>query len=151
MNLGKRGEGYVVIQFVLLALTFIAPRFDNYRFNGLTRGLGLFLLLMGLVIAIVSIMKLGQNLTALPHPKDNAQLVSTGIYALVRHPIYSALIFISFGWAIWNSSLVALSISVVLGIFLDLKSRREEHYLQQMFPDYASYKKRVKKFIPFGY
>jgi protein-S-isoprenylcysteine O-methyltransferase Ste14 len=115
------------------------------------RWLGFLFLLIGLVIAFISIVKLGQNLTALPHPKDNAQLVTTGIYAFLRHPIYSALIFIGFGWALWNSSLLSLFIALILGIFLDLKSRREEHYLQKLFSEYVDYKKRVKKFVPFVY
>jgi protein-S-isoprenylcysteine O-methyltransferase Ste14 len=43
---------------------------------------------------------------------------------------------------------VALALSVVLAIVLDLKARREEEWLRERFPDYAAYAARTKRFIP---
>jgi protein-S-isoprenylcysteine O-methyltransferase Ste14 len=106
---------------------------------------------LGLLIGIIAITKLGQNLTPLPHPKDDSELVTHGVYAWVRHPIYSSLILISLGWALLNSSPLTFFITLLLGIFLDIKSRREEQYLQDKFAAYVDYKKRVKKFVPFVY
>jgi protein-S-isoprenylcysteine O-methyltransferase Ste14 len=151
MNLGKRGQGYVIIQVVLLVLVALAPRVNSALPHLTLRILGGCLLGMGLLMGVLAVTKLGQNLTALPHPKEDSSLVTSGIYSLVRHPIYSSVILLAFGWATWNASLLTLFLAFVLLGFFDIKARREEFYLQQKFVAYANYKRRVKKFIPFVY
>jgi protein-S-isoprenylcysteine O-methyltransferase Ste14 len=153
MQLGKRGEGYVVIQLLLLLLVAVSPWLDQNTFYGgaIVKILGGLFLVIAIGIAIVSITKLGQNLTALPQPKAQSQLVASGIYAFIRHPIYSSLMLISLGWALWHSSLVTFGSALLLCIWLELKSRREEAYLQEKFANYPAYAKKVKKFIPFIY
>jgi protein-S-isoprenylcysteine O-methyltransferase Ste14 len=152
MNLGKRGEGYVIIQFALIALVVLAPRMNQASAIPMSlRMLGGYLLATGLLIGVLAVIRLGQNLTALPHPKEDSSLITSGIYGLVRHPIYSSVILLAFGWASWNASLLTLFLAFVLLGFFDIKARREEFYLQQKFVAYANYKRRVKKFIPFVY
>jgi protein-S-isoprenylcysteine O-methyltransferase Ste14 len=46
---------------------------------------------------------------------------------------------------------LTLLLSVVLFVFFDIKSRREERMMLRQFPDYAAYRQRVKKLIPFVY
>jgi protein-S-isoprenylcysteine O-methyltransferase Ste14 len=69
---------------------------------------------------------LSQNLTPLPHLRDEGQLVKTGIYGLVRHPMYSGVIYIALAYVSWQMSWVHLVGSIVLFVFLDAKSRKEE-------------------------
>jgi protein-S-isoprenylcysteine O-methyltransferase Ste14 len=94
---------------------------------------------------------LGHNLTPLPRPKDDATLVVTGAYRLVRHPIYSGLTAMAFGWGMWVHGWLTLGYALLLFAFFDLKSRREERWLMEKFPDYAAYQRRVRKLIPFVY
>ena len=94
---------------------------------------------------------LGQNLSVLPHPKDDAELVISGAYRLVRHPIYSGLIIGAVGWALLNASVMTLIYAFMLFVLFDLKSRREERYLTFKFPQYVEYKRLVHKLIPFVY
>lgn len=150
--MGGRGEGYVVVQVLLLIAVIFAPRLEsiNPSHNAL-RLVGVIFLLFGLLVAFLAIMSLGQNLTPLPHPKDKAQLVTSGVYAYVRHPIYSSILLLALGWAAWNASLFTLLATLILAIFFDLKARREERFLQQKFAAYQDYKMRVKKFIPYLY
>ncbi len=152
MGLGKRGEGYVLIQIILLILVALAPNYDALQNQNLfLRISSALVFIFGLAMGILSIAKLGQNLTALPRPKEDSELVTSGVYAWVRHPIYSSLILMSLGWAGWNSSPLAFLCALALVIFFDFKARREERYLQDKFAVYIDYKKRVKKFIPFIY
>jgi len=67
----------------------------------------------------------------------------------VRHPIYSGIIIGAFGWSLLRGSIIALVLSVALLVFFHLKSRREERWLVERYPEYADYQKRVKKIIPF--
>jgi protein-S-isoprenylcysteine O-methyltransferase Ste14 len=115
------------------------------------RGLGGVLLLMGGLLALAGLLRLGPNLSVLPHPVDNAELVRSGAYGLVRHPIYSGILLGALGWALLWGSWLALGLALVGVVFFDLKSRREERALVARFPDYAAYQRQVKKLFPFIY
>ena len=91
---------------------------------------------------------LGRNLTPLPKPKADAQLVTSGLFAWIRHPIYSALMLLTFGSSLERGHLIALILSACLAVLLEFKSRREESWLLEQFPEYAAYRSRVKKFLP---
>lgn len=155
--LGKQGEGYVVIQFLLFGLLFFAPRWaafgedwgERWTNVGLITGAILMLAAVGFIVA--GMVHLGENLTAVPHPKENGRLVQSGAYAVVRHPIYSGIILGAFGWGLVNASLLTLLLAIVLLVFFDIKSRQEERWLREKFDDYTSYQKRVKKLVPFLY
>ncbi|GAM10359.1 hypothetical protein OR1_02648 [Geobacter sp. OR-1] len=89
------------------------------------------------------------GISPLPVPKNSATLVVTGAYRLVRHPIYSGIIFIAFGWGLWVNSFLTIGYAVLLFIFFDVKSGYEERLLVEKFPEYVTYRKRVKKLLPF--
>ena len=55
------------------------------------------------------------------------------------------------GWAIFVQGWLTLAYSAMLVLFFDVKSRREEAWLTQRFPDYLDYQRRVRKLIPFIY
>ena len=153
---GARGEWYFIAQVFLLALILLAPLVPGQPawplvLAWLARALGLLLGLVGLVLALAGVFGLGNNLSVLPHPKEEAELIEAGAYALVRHPIYSGLIMGAFGWALLTNSLAALALALALLGFFEIKSRREERQLLARFPDYADYQRRVHKFFPFIY
>jgi len=153
----SRGEWFVIIQVFLVALVALAPGLDPVRLDlpggGRAMGIviGVALGVLGLAVVLSGFVALGSNLTPLPHPKDDATLVQTGIYALVRHPLYSGVVIGAVGWALINVSLLTLLLAVVLFVFFDIKSRREERWLVHKFPEYAAYRQHVHKLIPFVY
>ncbi len=154
---GSRGEWYVVVQFILLGLVALAPLLPvghaawPQPLGMIARAAGLLLGAGGAALAVVGVLGLGRNLSALPHPKEGAFFVEQGAYRLVRHPIYSGLTFGCLGWALLTNSLAALALAVVVLAFFDLKSRREERWLMAKFPEYAGYRRRVRKLIPYLY
>lgn len=109
------------------------------------------LFITGILLAAVGVLNLGKNLTPLPHPKEHATLVVSGAYRVVRHPIYSGIIFMVFGWGLWLNSWLTVGYAVLFFAFFDIKSRREERLLAAKFPDYTDYRARVRKLIPFVY
>lgn len=109
------------------------------------------LLLVAVVCGSLGAINLGRHLTPFPKPRTNAQLVRSGIYRLIRHPLYSALLSGALGWSFLRASWPALLAALALALFLDAKARREERWLRQQFPDYSEYEKRVRRFIPWIY
>lgn len=152
-----RGEWYIIIQTFLFALVALGPNWPDAR-AGLPTGWyvaalvsGVVLGAAGLFLAIAGVLALGNNLSVLPHPKDDATLTQAGVYCLVRHPIYSGLVIGAAGWALINISLLTLGYAVILFAFFDIKSRREERWLVRKFPEYVPYQQRVRKLLPFVY
>lgn len=112
---------------------------------------GAFLLLAAAVCGIAGTVALGRNLTPFPQPSSSTRLVRSGIYGLMRHPLYTAVICGSVGWALVWQSWPALVTALVLGPFFDAKARREERWLRQRFLAYARYEERVRRFLPWVY
>jgi protein-S-isoprenylcysteine O-methyltransferase Ste14 len=155
---GDRGEYWAVAQvFLLLVFALFPPnRPSSIELDSSTWQYTSWILTAifgGLAIVFLgrSLFDLGQNLTPLPHPRDEGQLVKTGIYGLVRHPMYGGVIYLALAYASWQMSWVHLVGSIVLFVFFDAKSRKEEVWLTEKFSDYASYSVSVKKLIPWIY
>lgn len=147
----------MIAQFALFGLVALAPRTlplfpewsSSFKIVGAFAGGGL--LLTGTFLATAGVLKLGRNLTPFIIPKEGATLLEQGAYRLVRHPIYSGLLQMAFGWSLWVHGWLTLGYSLILLVIFDLKSRREELFLLKTFPGYAVYSSRVKRLIPFIY
>jgi protein-S-isoprenylcysteine O-methyltransferase Ste14 len=155
---GERGEYWVIMQVVLFIGFSILPVYPftsktnvlpvwHYVSDALAVLFGLF----SLVILTLGLKDLGNNLTPLPHPKDSGKLVTSGVYGLVRHPIYSGVIFLAIAYTIWQWSLTHGIGVLVLILFFDIKGRKEEAWLRDKFPEYDVYQSNVSKLIPWIY
>lgn len=99
-------------------------------------------------VGIAGTWTLGKNRTAYPVPKKEAQLIQHGIYRHIRHPLYTSLILLGLGWALsWHSG-AALIATATMTIQLRFKAKFEERHLEQLFPDYPTYRERVPPFFP---
>ena len=154
---GARGEWLVVAQLILMGLVFFGPRTVAGRPTRLfplasacpIAG-GAFMIVGGSLL-VAGLVHLGHGLTPLPYPKDGAELVQTGPFALVRHPMYGGGLILALGWAVLVQGWMTLLYVGLLFVFLDAKSRLEERWLAERFPEYRAYQRRVRKLIPFLY
>jgi protein-S-isoprenylcysteine O-methyltransferase Ste14 len=81
--------------------------------------------------------------------KQGHELVTTGPYAYVRHPIYSGVLLAMFG-SVLVMSLLWLVVLLLNGLQFIYAARREEQLMLKTFPnEYADYMKRTKMIIPF--
>lgn len=154
---GSRGEWYVLVQVVLMVLIAVGPR----RCNGWPRWpfpssrmlsiASVALPAAGAALVLGAMVEIGTALTPLPRPSDKAVLRQTGVYGVVRHPMYAGVLLAAFGWALFTKGWLTLGYVLASCVFIDLKVRREETWLLERFPDYAQYRRRVRKLIPFIY
>lgn len=112
------------------------------------RWAGVALTALGLVGAVASGRALGPALTPFPKPRRRGELVRTGVYGLVRHPIYSAVLLAAIGWTLARGSAWTLAGTLALAVLFDRKSRREETFLLARHPEYAAYQRTVRRLIP---
>lgn len=105
--------------------------------------------LVGVLYFFSALFNLGKSLTPNPIPKKSSELVTTGLYSLSRHPIYTALIVSAFGWTgFWFSWISALGL-IALTIILRRKASFEENLLLQRYGHaYEAYTQTVNRFIP---
>jgi protein-S-isoprenylcysteine O-methyltransferase Ste14 len=154
---GPNGEWYVVIQVIFFGLVAFAPTSLSGwpTWTGIWRivtiVVGLILGGLGGLLALAGLVSLGSNLTAVPRPKEDAHMVEHGAYRWVRHPIYSGIILGAFGLGFLRGGWLSLLYALILFIFFDIKSRREEDWLREKYDGYETYQQRVRKLIPFLY
>lgn len=153
-DLGPRGEGWFVVQLVLLAAVALAGRQGPDWFGpprAVAVALGALLVALGGLLAVRGVLDLRENLTVFPKPLAGARLVESGSYRYVRHPIYGGLILGAFGWGLLSASLLALLGATVLAIFFRFKAGREEIWLADQFDGYDEYRSRTRRFVPWIY
>ena len=144
-----RGTAWVAVQFaIMLALLVAAPLWRGRRGGTAASVVGGTLVLTGAWLGIAGARRLGPSRTPFPEPKAESQLVTTGIYARVRHPLYASMIALGFGWALLWHSRPALLLAGVQALFLHAKAGLEERLLRVRFPQFAAYARRVPRLLP---
>lgn len=112
-------------------------------------GVGLALFAAGLGLAVWARVRIGRNWGAPMSRKDDPELVTTGPYRWVRHPIYSGIILAMIGTAVALSPLWLVPVAILGGYFV-YSATREERYMATRFPDaYPAYKRSTKMLVPF--
>jgi len=146
---------FVLGQFLLLGSILVAGYIESQGFTSRS-GLALtvlstFLLAGGAIVLIFAAVAMRQIITPFPAPLKNARLVRRGIYKAIRHPIYSCVVCMTIGYCLSLGAFYSLPLCVVLILFFELKTQREEKYLKERFPEYEEYSRNTKKFIPLIY
>jgi protein-S-isoprenylcysteine O-methyltransferase Ste14 len=147
------GGWWVVAQVPLIVLGVFVPDLDGVQDDAV--GLPLRMLGWG-VVAIAIVLFVGsvgplvfrRALTPLPRPAPRASLVTSGLYRLMRHPLYVSMIVGMLGWSLVQLSVAGLIYTVVVAVFFDRKAEGEERMLAERYPEYARYAQRVRRFIP---
>lgn len=140
---------FVGMQVLLLSVYVIPVRLATLHFNRIIAYVGLFFAFTGLFIVIVALIQLNKNLTPFPTPKDGSELITTGLYKFVRHPIYTGVILTVVGYGIYKESIWKTLVAVLLLILFYYKSKYEEEMLMKRYEEYKDYEKRTAKFLPF--
>ena len=110
---------------------------------------GLLMVTAGLALAVWARTHLGRNWSGTVTVKEDHELVRSGPYAIVRHPIYTGLLLAMLGTAIILGEWRGLSALCFLSAAFLLKLRREERFMAESFPEtYPGYRARVPALVP---
>ena len=138
----------VFLQFFIIFLHFfqleLLPNKQIIQINNISYFLGILIIIIASIFILIAIKDLGRNLSPFPKPKANSNLVTTGIYRFMRHPMYYSLIIISFGVFLTKLSIYYLCLTITLAFLIKFKIILEEQYLKNKFKNYFLYKKVVK-------
>jgi protein-S-isoprenylcysteine O-methyltransferase Ste14 len=81
--------------------------------------------------------------------EHTTSLITTGVYRFIRHPMYASLLYVTWGIALKNPSVIILVYAAAATIFLNLTVRVEERENLTYFgEEYRQYMKRTKRFVP---
>ena len=138
---------FVTIQILFFGLYFF-DFLSSFYIPITIKWIAFVVALFGLIIALVSVFQLDKNLTVFPTPKQNATLVTTGLYRFSRHPIYSGLLLFFFGYAVFATSWFKLLIAILIMLWFYLKTIFEEQQLVRKYSNYILYQKKVNRFFP---
>jgi protein-S-isoprenylcysteine O-methyltransferase Ste14 len=142
------------IRVVIIVLAVVLVRLGVFRGHRATtdpwrEGIGLALFGVGLAFAVWARVHIGRNWGTPMTQKDEPELVTSGPYRLVRHPIYSGIIVAGIGTALALSWFWLAPVGLA-GIYFIYSDSVEERYLAEQFPDsYPAYKRSTKMLVPF--
>jgi protein-S-isoprenylcysteine O-methyltransferase Ste14 len=89
------------------------------------------------------------NFSVFPEIKRNARLVTSGPYQWIRHPMYAAILLGAGAFVAADPQIWRIGAWIALGAVLIVKAMREEEFLRAVFPEYAQYASRTRRFVPF--
>jgi protein-S-isoprenylcysteine O-methyltransferase Ste14 len=141
----------VVLALQVAGLSPVLPNAGPFTSNSsmLMALVGFVCTAFGIGLAVLARACLGRNGGVPPLDRVNPELVTTGPYALVRHPLYSGMLFAMLGSAIGQSLLWLLPL-IVYGPYFIRAARHEEQRLIEQFPErYRAYMQRTKMLLPF--
>lgn len=142
--------------FLFFFFFYSLIRFGIGRFDWPLSPLKICLIAVGVVVMIFSAavnilgrVKLGKNWANQIKIYQDHFLVSTGVYRLVRHPLYASIIWMFFGAClVYSNYAAALANSLIFIPFMYHRAKQEEDLLSKEFKDYNNYQKNVGMFFP---
>jgi protein-S-isoprenylcysteine O-methyltransferase Ste14 len=114
------------------------------------RAAGLALMPFGIVLTLIAQMEMGASWRIGVDPSEKTELVTTGLFAWVRNPIYTAMLTTLVGLVLAVPNVLAAVAYFVAFVGLELHVRKvEEPYLLRLHPErFREYARRVGRFVP---
>jgi protein-S-isoprenylcysteine O-methyltransferase Ste14 len=143
----------LVLGVVLGWLPAYTDRHDVWTIDGdAVRYLGLALFVVGSVLRLASVFVLGRRFSGLVAIQEGHELVTGGLYRVIRHPSYLGLLLGLFGWALVFRSAIGVLVSLLVLPLLVARMNAEEALLESEFGErYADYRRRTWRLVPFVY
>jgi len=144
---------FMVLGFVLAWLPAYTDRRDIATIDGdVVRYLGLTLYTVGCIFRILPVFVLGRRFSGLVAIQEGHELVTDGLYRVIRHPSYLGLLLGQFGWVLIFRSAIGILLSLLMLPPLVARMNSEEALLESEFGErYADYRRRTWRLVPYLY
>jgi protein-S-isoprenylcysteine O-methyltransferase Ste14 len=141
----------ILIHVANLQWGSLFTRYEAISFMGIDIA-GFVMGMTGLSFCLYAQIKMGTSWRVGIDEKVKTQLITTGLYSLIRNPTYLGLFLLNIGvWLIWPTWTIFL-LNVLFFLFLEIQVRCEEDYLSSTHGEqYSDYKNRTKRYLPFVY
>lgn len=139
---------FVLLQFALFAAYLFEVHALEIGLPENIRNLFLPFVAFGILMILISMLQLNKNLSPFPSPKKQSELITSGLFKNIRHPIYSGIIITAIFLALYFNSGYKILISLLLLLLFYHKSEYEEKKLLEKFPEYERYKLTTGRFFP---
>jgi protein-S-isoprenylcysteine O-methyltransferase Ste14 len=132
---------YGLMELAILAKnrTFFTPR---------KRDRTALIVALGIAIRLKALIDLGTAFSMKVERKENQELVTRGLYATIRHPLYLASLVIALGIPVLLSAWLTLVLTVLTTIGILVRIRKEERFMREQFPGYEEYAKGTWRLLP---
>lgn len=147
MPLKMKDYSYVGVQLILF-VAYVFPVYGRAPYPVLVTQAGFVVSVAGGFVLLLSLVQLNINLSPFPTPKEETKLVRKGLYKYIRHPIYTAILLLFFGYGLYQSSLYKIFITILLAVLFYFKSIYEEKCLEEKFAEYKDYCNKTGRFFP---
>lgn len=153
----KIGEQKSVIKLsgLMFVLGFIIAGLD-YRFRLLP--LPSFISIIGSILFIISyvlyaeVLRENTYLSRTIKVEKNQKVIDTGLYSIVRHPMYMATLILFLSMPLVLGSIISFLVFLIYPFIIIKRLKNEEEFLEKELDGYSEYKKKVKyRLIPFIY
>ena len=142
--------------FLFFFLFYSFMKFDigriKFDFNYLilmVNVIGLAIIIVGSIVNVKGRFKLGKNWSNQIKIYKDHKFISTGVYSIVRHPLYASIIWMFLAASIVYSNYLSLLSTILIFIpFMYYRARQEEFLLAKEFENYKSYQRGVGMFFP---
>ena len=148
--------GMVAIAIAAYYILFGAAEYFGFAYRRFLPDLeiylwiGLLMTIAGVAFAIWARLTLGRNWSGTVTIKQDHELIRTGPYALVRHPIYTGIALAVLGTAIFDGKIRSLILILATFSVLIYKIRMEEQFMTEQFgSEYTNYRQKTKALVPF--
>ena len=149
----KAQKAYIFMSIVVFIISFILPGLD-YRFKWSTVPLPIVaiacvLMVLGYILFVI-VMIQNSYASRIVEVQENQKIIDTGLYSIVRHPMYLAASMVFVSSPVVLGSYISLIPMILFPIMLGLRIINEEKVLKEGLKGYEEYRKRVKyKMVPF--
>ena len=143
----------ILISGIMFLLAFVLAGL-NFRFGWFK--LPIIVVIIASVVFLLSyimyaeVLRENTYLSRTVEVSENQKVVDTGLYGLVRHPMYTSTIFLFLSMPLILDSILSFVIMLIYPIIIILRIKNEEKVLNHELEGYAEYKEKVKyRLIPF--
>ena len=146
-------KGVVIFSFLMFVAGFVTAGLD-YRF-GWSKVPFAVTIISGIVLLLsyglyARVMKENAYLSRTVEIQNNQKIIDTGLYGIVRHPMYTATILLFLSMPLVLGSWFALILFLPYPFVIAIRIKNEEKVLEAGLPGYCEYKQKVRwRIIPF--